>query len=119
MLLRGGNAERDWGVLTALRASSLIAGVLLLALLCWVLLAAIAAVLRARQRQRALLCLLAHADPKVPGALVVDHPAAAASCVPGLRSAIVITPSTLPLLAQAELPALPPPPPAHPPPPPP
>src|SRR5258708_23705002 len=106
MLLRGGNAERDWGVLTALRASSLIAGVLLLALLCWVLLAAIAAVLRARQRQRALLCLLAHDDPKVPGAFVVDHPAAAAYCVPGLRSAIVISAGTLALLDQAELAAV-------------
>src|SRR5882724_6453180 len=47
--------------------------------------------LRARQRQRDLLGLLAHGDPKVPGALVVDYPAAAAYCLPGLRSAIVIS----------------------------
>jgi beta-lactamase regulating signal transducer with metallopeptidase domain len=68
--------------------------------------AAVTAVLRARHRQRALLGLLAHDDPKVPGALVVDHPAAAAYCVPGLRSAIVISAGALDLLDQAELAAV-------------
>ena len=53
-----------------------------------------------------LLSLLAHGDPKVPGALVVDHPAAAAYCVPGLRSAIVISAGALDLLDQAELAAV-------------
>jgi Zn-dependent protease with chaperone function len=72
----------------------------------WVLLAASTAVLRARQRQRALLSLLAHGDPKVPGALVVDHPMAAAYCLPGLRSAIVISAGTLDLLDSAELAAV-------------
>ncbi len=62
--------------------------------------------LRARHRQRTLLGLLAHDDPKVPGALVVDHPAAAAYCVPGLRSAIVISAGALDLLDQAELAAV-------------
>src|SRR5262249_51614783 len=66
----------------------------------------IATVVRARHRQRALLGLLAHHDPKVPGALVVDYPAAAAYCVPGLRSAIVISAGTLDLLDQAELAAV-------------
>src|SRR6266852_5762552 len=61
---------------------------------------------QARHRQRALLGLLAHDDPKVPGALVVDHPAAAAYCVPGLRSAIVISAGALDLLDQAELAAV-------------
>ena len=70
-------------MLAGLRVLSLAAGILLLAVLCWILVAAVAAVLRARHRQRALLGLLAHDDPKVPGALVVDHPAAAAYCVPG------------------------------------
>jgi Zn-dependent protease with chaperone function len=82
------------------------AGLLLLMLLCWVLVAASAVVLRARRRQRDLLSLLAHGDPKVPGALVVDHPAAAAYCVPGLRSRIVISAGTLELLDQAELAAV-------------
>jgi Zn-dependent protease with chaperone function len=105
-LMLGAGAGRRWDVLTTLRLLSLIAGVMLLALLCWILLAAVATVLRARHRQRALLGLLAHDDPKVPGALVVDHPVAAAYCVPGLRSAIVISAGTLDLLDQAELAAV-------------
>ena len=88
------------------RLVSLGAGLALLAVLCWILLAASASVLRARQRQRVLLSLLAHGDPKVPGALVVDHPAAAAYCLPGLRSAIVISAGTLDLLDADELAAV-------------
>lgn len=102
----GSGIRHRWDAMTAVREVSLIAGTLLLGLLCWVLIDAIAAVVRARHRQRALLGLLAHADPKVPGALVVDHPAAAAYCVPGLRSAIVISAGTLDLLDQAELAAV-------------
>jgi Zn-dependent protease with chaperone function len=94
------------GPLAVLRLVSVAAGLVLLTLLCWVLVAAFAAVLSARRRQRDLLSLLAHGDPKVPGALVVDHPAAAAYCVPGLRSRIVISAGTLELLDQAELAAV-------------
>jgi beta-lactamase regulating signal transducer with metallopeptidase domain len=92
--------------LLGLRLLALAAGVLLLLLLCWILVAAFAGVFRARRRQRMLLSLLAHGDPKVPGALVVDHPAAAAYCVPGLRSRIVISAGALALLDQAELAAV-------------
>jgi Zn-dependent protease with chaperone function len=88
------------------RLACLVAGLILLAQLVWVLLSASAAVLRARQRQRALLSLLAHGDPKVPGALVVDYPMAAAYCLPGLRSAIVISAGALDLLDSAELAAV-------------
>jgi Peptidase family M48 len=102
--LASGNAPP--GIIAALRLLCLAAGGGLLSLLCWVLVAASAAVLRARRRQRALLSLLAHGDPKVPGALVVDSPAAAAYCVPGLRSRIVISAGTLALLDQAELAAV-------------
>lgn len=102
----GSGLHHRWDAMTAIREVSLIAGTILLALLCWVLVDAIAAVVRARHRQRALLQLLAHDDPKVPGALVVDHPAAAAYCVPGLRSAIVISAGTIDLLDQAELAAV-------------
>jgi Zn-dependent protease with chaperone function len=93
-------------LIAALRLLSLAAGAGLLILLCWVLLAASAAVLCARRRQRTLLTLLAHGDPKVPGALVVDYPAAAAYCVPGLRSRIVISAGALAVLDQAELAAV-------------
>jgi Zn-dependent protease with chaperone function len=88
------------------QATCLIAGMVLLATLCWVLIVATAAVVRARRRQRALLALLARGDPKVPGALVVDHPAAAAYCLPGLRSKIVVSVGTLDLLRAPELAAV-------------
>jgi Peptidase family M48 len=90
----------------AMRLLCLGASAALLALLCWVLIASAGAVLRDRRRHRALLSLLAHGDPKVPGALVVDYPAAAAYCVPGLRSRIVISAGALDLLDQAELAAV-------------
>jgi Zn-dependent protease with chaperone function len=93
-------------LLVALRLLCLGASAALFALLCWVLVASAGAVLRDRRRHRALLNLLAHGDPKVPGALVVDHPAAAAYCVPGLRSRIVISAGALDLLDQAELAAV-------------
>ncbi len=89
-----------------IRLLALATGLVLLLLLSGALVAAFAAVLRARRRQRVLLTLLAHGDPKVPGALVVDHPAAAAYCVPGLRSKIVISAGALDLLDQAELAAV-------------
>jgi Zn-dependent protease with chaperone function len=92
--------------IAGLRLLALTAGLTLLSVLCWILLAAFAAVVRARRRQRELLNLLAHGDPKVPGALVVDHPAAAAYCVPGLKSTIVISAGTLDLLDAAELAAV-------------
>jgi hypothetical protein len=94
------------GVAGAVRLGFVAASLVLFALLVWVLVAASAAVLRARRRQRELLTLLGHGDPKVPGALVVDHPVAAAYCVPGLRSRIVVSAGTLELLDQAELAAV-------------
>ena len=105
-LLGGQRLPEPDGLLAVARLVCLAAGLVLLALLVWVLLAASTAVLRARQRQHALLSLLAHGDPKVPGALVVDHPAAAAYCLPGLRSAIVISAGALDLLDSAELAAV-------------
>ncbi len=94
------------GLVEVLRLLSLMASAALLVLLCWVLLAASTGVFRTRRRHRALLSLLAHGDPKVPGALVVDYPTAAAYCLPGLRSRIVISAGALALLDQAELAAV-------------
>jgi Zn-dependent protease with chaperone function len=93
-------------IVAGIRLACLGAGLLLFASLCWVLVAASAAVLQARRRQRALLTLLAHGDPKVPGALVVDYPTAAAYCLPGLRSQIVVSVGTLQLLGHGELAAV-------------
>ncbi len=96
----------SWNLTGTLRVLALASAMLLLGLLCWILFAAITGIVRARHRQRILLRLLAHGDPKVPGALVVDHPAAAAYCLPGLKPAIVISAGTLNLLDQAELAAV-------------
>ncbi len=93
-------------VVVAVRLTCLAAGLVLLALLCWVLVAVSVAAVQARRRQRALLRLLAHGDPKVPGALVVDYPSAAAYCLPGLRSQIVVSVGSLELLGRGELAAV-------------
>jgi Zn-dependent protease with chaperone function len=105
-IARTGSPPPVVGLADTVRMLCLVAGIVLLGVLCWILLAASASVLRARQRQRELLSLLAHGDPKVPGALVVDHPAATAYCLPGLRSAIVISAGTLDLLDADELAAV-------------
>jgi Zn-dependent protease with chaperone function len=105
-LARSGLAWPALTILTVLQLACLVAGLMLLAVLCWILVAASATVIRARERQRALLSLLAHGDPKVPGALVVDHPAAAAYCLPGLRSTIVLSAGVLALLDDQELAAV-------------
>jgi Zn-dependent protease with chaperone function len=94
-------------LLLIFRLTCLAAGLALLASLCWVLIAASTAALHARRRQRTLLALLAHGDPKVPGALVVDSPTAAAYCLPGLRSRIVVlSVGALELLGRGELAAV-------------
>jgi len=93
-------------LLTAVRLVAFTAGIVLFTMLCWVLVVAFADAIGARRRQRELLALLAHGDPKVPGALVIDYPAAAAYCLPGIRSQIVVSVGTLDLLGPAELTAV-------------
>lgn len=105
-IARTGTSPAALHVAGMIRLACLAAGIVLLGILVWILAAAAASVVRARQRQRELLSLLAHGDPKVPGALVVDYPAATAYCLPGLRSAIVISAGTLDLLDSAELAAV-------------
>lgn len=89
-----------------LHIAALAAGTTLTAVLLGVLTAAAVGVVRARRRHRALLALVAHGEPRAPGALVVDHPAAAAYCVPGVRSQVVVSAGTLRLLDAAELAAV-------------
>ncbi|MEV7966581.1 M56 family metallopeptidase [Sphaerisporangium sp. NPDC088356] len=88
------------------RVLALVAGLALLAVLVVVLLAAGAQTLRARRRHRVLLSLIARDDPGVPGVRVVDHPGAAAYCLPGLRSEVVVSAGTLSLLDADELAAV-------------
>jgi Zn-dependent protease with chaperone function len=92
--------------LAPIRMAAVAAGLTLALLLVGVLLVAIVAVVRARRRHRALLALVAHGDPDVPGTLVVDHPVAAAYCVPGVRSQVVVSAGTLALLGPYELAAV-------------
>ncbi|MFV2103802.1 M56 family metallopeptidase [Micromonospora sp. LOL_024] len=61
---------------------------------------------RAQRRHRDLLTLVARRDPNVPGALVLDHPGAAAYCLPGVRPRVVVSAGTLSLLDRAELEAV-------------
>jgi len=93
-------------LLTGVRLVAFTAGIVLFTMLCSVLVVAFADAIGARRRQRELLALLAHGDPKVPGALVIDYPAAAAYCLPGIRSQIVVSVGTLDLLGPAELTAV-------------
>jgi hypothetical protein len=60
----------------------------------------------AQRRHRDLLTLVARRDPTVPGALVLDHPSAAAYCLPGVRPRVVVSAGTLDLLDRAELAAV-------------
>lgn len=77
---------------------------------CGALLSALAAhvvhVVAARRRHRSLLTLVARDDPGAPGALVLDHPDAAAYCLPGVRTRIVVSSGTLRMLTRAELAAV-------------
>jgi len=62
--------------------------------------------LRSQRRHRDLLDLVARDDPAAPGALVLDHPTAAAYCLPGMRPRVVVSAGTLNLLGRAELAAV-------------
>ena len=93
-------------LVATLRLAMLAAGFALLSVLSWMLVVAFADAIAARRRQRELLALLARGDPMAPGARVIDYPAAAAYCLPGIRSQIVVSVGTLELLAPAELAAV-------------
>jgi beta-lactamase regulating signal transducer with metallopeptidase domain len=96
----------DPAAVSSVRVAAVVAGLMLTLLLVGVLLVAIGTVVRARRRHRALLALVAYGDPEVPGTLVLDHPAAAAYCVPGVRSQVVVSAGTLALLGPYELAAV-------------
>ncbi|MFY1634179.1 M56 family metallopeptidase [Solwaraspora sp. WMMB335] len=64
------------------------------------------AAVRAQRRHRDLLALVGRADPAAPGALVLDHPSAAAYCLPGVRPTVVVSAGTLDLLDAGQLAAV-------------
>ncbi|MEV5326848.1 M56 family metallopeptidase [Nonomuraea sp. NPDC052634] len=100
---RGETPPQAWDPLHVL---ALIAGLTALAVLVAVLITAGVQALRARRRHRMLLALTSHDDPGVPGVRVLAHPSAAAYCVPGLRSQVVVSEGALKLLSEDELAAV-------------
>ncbi|MFC4013424.1 M56 family metallopeptidase [Nonomuraea purpurea] len=100
---RGEQPAHAWDPLHVL---ALIAGLTALAVLVVVLIMAGLQALRARRRHRMLLALISHENPGVPGVRVLDHPSAAAYCVPGLRSQVVVSEGALKLLSEDEMAAV-------------
>ncbi|MFG3442462.1 M56 family metallopeptidase [Nonomuraea sp. NPDC047897] len=99
-----GRAPREpWD---ALHVLAMVAGLTALTVLVAVLLTAGVQALRARRRHRMLLTLISHDNPVLPGVRVLDHPGAAAYCVPGLRSQVVVSEGALKLLSQDEMAAV-------------
>lgn len=93
--------------LDAVHMAALLSAVSLAAVLLVMLMYAVVRVVRARHRHRVLLALVSRRDSAVPGTLVLDHPGAAAYCVPGVRSSkVVVSAGTLELLDRAELAAV-------------
>jgi Zn-dependent protease with chaperone function len=74
---------------------ALLAALALALRLVGVLLTVTVRTLRARQRHRDLLDLLATPWPDVPHARVLDHPLPVAYCLPGLRSRLVVSAGVL------------------------
>ncbi|MBC6460363.1 M56 family metallopeptidase [Actinomadura sp. HBU206391] len=100
-----GLADDSGTRLGLVQLTALLCALSLAAVLPAMLLFAVFRVVRARRRHRALLALVAHGEPD--GTLVLDHPAAAAYCVPGMRSAkVVVSAGTMRLLDKAELAAV-------------
>ncbi|MDA0634064.1 M56 family metallopeptidase [Nonomuraea sp. MCN248] len=100
---RGEAPLQAWDPLHVL---AMIAGLTALTVLVVVLIAAGVHALRARRRHRTLLALISRDDPGVPGVRVLDHPGAAAYCVPGLRSQVVVSEGALRLWSRDELAAV-------------
>ncbi|MGH3320388.1 MAG: M56 family metallopeptidase [Streptosporangiaceae bacterium] len=96
----GGHLETQLGYS---HVAALAVGALLITSLVSALVASFFDVVAARRRHRALLALVGHGDPEAPGALVLDHPAAAAYCLPGVRARVVVSEGALRLLDPAEL----------------
>ena len=93
--------------LGALEFAALLGAVGLTRILLVMLVYALVQVVRARRRHRAVLALVSRKDSAVPGTLVLDHPGAAAYCVPGVRSSkVVVSAGTLELLDRDELAAV-------------
>jgi Zn-dependent protease with chaperone function len=92
--------------LNPIQLGALGAGLALTAVLVGALVTCALDVLGARRRHRRLLALVARLCPEAPGALVLEHSAAAAYCLPGMRSQVVVSEGMLKLLDRDQLAAV-------------
>ena len=86
----------------AMHAGGLLLTAILAARTTYLLASGLRAARRARAEHLGALQLVAHRDARLD-ALVVDHPAAAAYCLPGRAATIVLTSSALAALSEPEL----------------
>jgi Zn-dependent protease with chaperone function len=103
------NTFADGAPLRGLSAANVVVGVLAAALglrLFGVLLASVVSTLRRRRTHRRLVELLASPWPDLGRVLVLDHPAAVAYCLPGLRSRVVVSAGALAVLNADEMAAV-------------
>lgn len=98
-------AGRSTG-LGAGRLALLATGLAIATVLLWTTASCLVQTSRIRRRHRELLALVARDDPAAPGALVLDHPSAAAYCLPGVRPQVVVSAGTLRLLDDVQLAAV-------------
>ncbi len=101
--LVGGHPLEGMGLIDALGLTLAVdVGVVLLA----VVAITMAGTIRARARHRRLLDLVGVGTDRVPGAVMLDDPRAAAYCLPGIRPRIVVSAGALRLLRSEELAAV-------------
>lgn len=105
-LAAGSGAGLTGSTLGAGRLVAVLGGLAVAALLLGATVSCLLRATRVRRRHRELLSLVARDDPAVPGALVLDHPGAAAYCLPGLRPRVVVSAGTLRLLDAGQLAAV-------------
>ncbi|MFY7065350.1 M56 family metallopeptidase [Nocardiopsis changdeensis] len=100
-------AELAQGVQGVLHLLAVVLAAVLTLVLFYGLVSSFVHVVRVRRRHHDLLELVARDHPDVPGARVIEHPAAAAYCLPGvLRSQVVISEGALAVLDNRELAAV-------------
>jgi Zn-dependent protease with chaperone function len=80
-----------------------VSGLAVLVAFVTVLITSWCAVSRIRRRHRDVLALVGRTDEVAPGAVVIDHPATVAYCLPGTPSSVVLSTGTVRSLTTAEL----------------
>jgi Zn-dependent protease with chaperone function len=103
VLWRNARVLRPFDGMDVPHAVALVGAAVLAARLAGVLVAVGTATLLQRRRHRRLVDLVGTPSPRLAGTVVLDHPAAVAYCLPGLRPRIVLSAGTLALLDEDHL----------------